>query len=100
MDLAQYLALFCFYGPTPIAAALAGLQATQCKSPLHAFLVALVGTIALAVVFGVAVDYMPLWEQSGGRIWQLHLMFSPLTAVPLAIVSAAWADRRSAPRIG
>ena len=97
MDLEHLLALMCYYGPTPLAAILAGFQAAQCKSPWHALIVGAVGTVALSVVFGVAADYMPLWraEFVFSRIWQIHLMFSPIVAIPVGLYCAYWVHQRN-----
>jgi hypothetical protein len=99
MEPTYLLAILCYYGPTPLAGLLAGWQAIQCKSPWQAFAVGLVGTIALAVVFGVAADYLPLWEVgwSFGRVWLFHLKFSPILALPLGFGCAAWVSKRNAP---
>lgn len=99
MDLTYLLAAACYYGPTPLAAILAGWQALQCPTPRQAFAVALVGTVALAVVFAVAADYLPVWGigVSLGRMWQLHLVASPLVALPLAVYCAVKVHRRRNP---
>jgi hypothetical protein len=99
MDLMYLLALLCYYGPTPLAAFLAGWQALQCSSPWQAFAVGLVGTIALAVVFGVASDYLPVWGAgfSVSRMWQMHLMVSPFVGVPLGAFCAVTVHRRNTP---
>jgi len=93
------LALVCYYGPTPLGALMAGWQAAQCKSPVQAFLVGLIGTVALAVVFGVAADYLPIWGHglAIGQVWQMHLMFSPIVAVPVAAYCAFLVHQRSLP---
>ncbi len=99
MDLMQIAALVCFYGPTPIAGILAGLQAVQCRSPWQAFVVALVGTIVLAVVIGVAVDLLPIWGVgfTAWRMWEMHLLVSPVVAVPLAAYCAYVVEKRRRP---
>ncbi len=97
MELLQGLALICYFGPTPLAGLLAGWQAMQCPSAWQAFAVGFVGTVALAVVFGVAADYLPTWEigWSVGRVWQFHLMLSPLVGVPVGAFCAAYVSRRN-----
>ena len=99
MDPTYILAQLCYYGPTPLAALLAGWQAAQCKSPVQAFLVGLIGTVALAVVFGLAADYLPIWGQGLdlGTVWQLHLMVSPALGVPVGAFCAYWAHQREQP---
>ncbi len=99
MEPTYLLALLCYYGPTPLGGLLAGWQAIQCKSPWQAFAVSSVGTIALAVVFGLAADYLPLWDigWSYGRVWLFHLMFSPILAVPLGFFCAYRVNRRETP---
>ena len=101
MDPTHLLALLCYYGPTPLAGILAGWQAVQCKSPWQAFAVGLVGTVALAVVFGVAADYLPLWGigASGGPLWLFHLMLSPVLGVPLGAFCAVHVSKRGAPPV-
>jgi hypothetical protein len=101
MDPMHLLAVLCYYGPTPLAGLLAGWQAVQCKSPWQAFAVGLVGTVALAVVFGVAADYLPFWGigTSFGPLWLLHLMLSPVLGVPLGAFCAAYVHKRGAPPI-
>ena len=99
MDLTQLLVLLCYYGPTPIAGILAGMQAVQCKSPWQAFVVALVGTIVLALVIGFGVDLLPIWGvgYSAWHMWQLHLIISAVVAVPLAAFCAYLVEKRSRP---
>ena len=97
-DPMYWLALVCYYGPTPLAGLLAGWQAAQCKAPWHAFAVACVGTVALAVVFGIAADYLPAWGVGPAlgfdRMWKFHLAASLFLAVPLGIFCAVWVSRR------
>ncbi len=99
MDPMHLLAWLCYYGPTPLAGFLAGYQALQCSSAWQALLVGLIGTIALAVVFGVAADYLPLWGHrfSSARVWVFHLMLSPFVGVPLGVFCAVSVQRRQAP---
>ena len=99
MDPTHILALLCYYGPTPLAGLLAGFQALQCASSWQALFVGLIGTIALAVVFGVAVDYLPVWEAGvfTGRVWEFHLMLSPFVGVPLGIFCAFMVQRSNSP---
>lgn len=99
MDLMYYLALACYYGPTPLGALLAGWQATQCKSPVQAFFVGTIGTVALAVVFGIAADYLPVWTAPLGEwhVWQMHLMFSAFVGIPVGAVCAYIVYQRSTP---
>lgn len=95
----QIFYLFCFYGPTPIAAFLAGRQAMQCKSAWHAFLVGSVGTIAMALVFGIAADYMPVSGNVSylGQLWLLHLTFGLFVGIPLGGLCAYQVAKREAP---
>jgi hypothetical protein len=97
--LMHLLALLCFYGPTPIAGFLSARQAMQCKAPRQAFVVALVGTIVLAVVMGVAVDQLPVWGVgfTVWHMWLLHLLASPVLAVPLASYCAYRVQQRAGP---
>ena len=99
MELMSLVAILCYYGPTPLAALLAGWQALQCSSARQAFVVGLVGTIALAVVFAIASDYLPVWGGgfSFGRLWQLHLMASPFVGLPVATYCAVTVHRRNHP---
>ena len=99
MDPMHLLALICFYAPTPLAALLAGWQAMECPSHWQALAVGVIGTIALSVVFGVATDYLPVWEAgvAGGHMWKFHLMASPFIAVPLGIYCAISVRRRYTP---
>lgn len=99
MDPMQLVSLACIYGPTPLAAILAGWQAMQCKSAWQAFFVGMIGTIALAVVFGVAADYVPLsgLSPAAGHVWQMHLMISPLVGIPLGAYCAYHAHQRETP---
>ncbi|MBI1833076.1 MAG: hypothetical protein HYR84_16675 [Planctomycetes bacterium] len=99
MDFTHFLGLVFLYGPTPLAAILAGWQAQQCSSPWQAFVVALLGTVALAVVFGVAVDYLSVWgvAATAGKMWQLHLMIAPLAGLPVAVYCGVVVQQRSAP---
>jgi hypothetical protein len=99
MDLMQLVSFVCFYGPTPLAGILAGWQAMQCKSPWQAFFVGMIGTIALAVVFGIAADYVPTTGLSPavGAVWKMHLMISPLVGIPLGIYCAYHAHQRESP---
>jgi hypothetical protein len=100
MDPLYLLALLCYYGPTPLAALLAGYQALQCSSAWQALLVGLVGTVALSVVFGVAADYLPVWEVGGfggGRMWLFHLKVSPCVGAPLGVFCAVLVHRRDQP---
>jgi hypothetical protein len=102
MEPIQILALLCFYGPTPLAGLLAGFQALQCSSPWQSLLVGVLGTIALAVVFGVAADYLPVWEGgvSPGKVWEFHLKLSPFVGVPLGIFCAFMVNRHITPPPG
>jgi hypothetical protein len=99
MDLMHLLTLVCFYGPTPIAGTLAGLQAVQCKAPWQAFAVALVGTIVLAVSIGAAVDLIPIWGVgfTTWHMWLMHLIFSPVLALPLAVYCSHVVQKRDGP---
>jgi hypothetical protein len=99
MDPVQLLSLICLYGPTPLAGVLAGMQAMQCKSPWQAFLVGVVGTVALAVVFAVAADYLPIFGfgYANGYVWQMHLIYSPILGLPLGAFCAYQAHQRQAP---
>ena len=101
MDPMHLLALVCFYAPTPLAALLAGMQALQCPTHWQALAVGTIGTVALAVTFGVATDYLPVLEAgvgiTGGPMWKFHLMASPFIAIPLGIYCAISVHRRYAP---
>ena len=99
MDPMHLLAMVCYYGPTPLAACLAGFQALQCPSPWQALAVGLIGTVALAVVFGVAADYLPVWGLgfTAGRMWLFHLMVSPFVGVPVGLFCAVSVHRRRNP---
>jgi hypothetical protein len=94
------LALLCYYGPTPLAALLAGYQAMQCPSWRHAFLVGMFGTIALAVTFAVAMDHLPIWTAGfqGGNLWLMHLMISPVIGLPVGLICAISVAQRNTPR--
>jgi ABC-type uncharacterized transport system permease subunit len=95
----QVFYLICFYGPTPFAAFLAGWQALQCKSPWHAFFVGFLGTVAMALMFGVAADYMPIAGNvsSLGQLWLLHLAVSPIVGLPLGGICAYQVAQRETP---
>ncbi|MBM3996948.1 MAG: hypothetical protein FJ303_22775 [Planctomycetes bacterium] len=98
MDPSLLLTFLCFYGPTVLAAILAGWQGQQCSSPWQAFAVALIGTVALAVVFGVAFDYLPLWGVGmayDNKMWRLHLTISPLAGLLVATFCGVVVHRRT-----
>jgi hypothetical protein len=99
MDPMQLVSYVCFYGPTPIAGVLAGWQAMQCKSPWHAFFVGSIGTVAMAVIFAIAADYLPIWGYGLplGSVWQMHLIFSPLLGIPLGCYCAYQVKQRLSP---
>ncbi len=99
MELSEFVAWLCYFGPTPLAALLAGWQASQCRSSWQAFFVALIGTIALAVVFGIAADYLPVYGHglATTRVWQMHLLISPVIGIPVGLFCAHWVHQRTVP---
>jgi hypothetical protein len=55
--------------------------------------------MALAVAFAVAADYLPGHGQVFGtlRVWQVHLILSPLVGVPVGLFCAYWVRQRNVP---